>query len=127
MSQICYHPVKIFVFSFLTLIKKLKIWTESIQEIGAVNFITGAGGFLQIFLFGYAGLRLNVENLKFNGYYPLPPDSSYLYLHHIKYLGYTFNFNFTLVNIKLEVVKASVEYNLVLVTENALIDLRGNF
>lgn len=83
---------------------------------------------MQIFLFGYAGLRLNVENLKFNGYFPLPPDSSYLYLHHIKYLGYTLNFNFTQFDIKLKVVKSSAEYHLEIVTNNGTVDLeRGNF
>jgi hypothetical protein len=68
-------------------------------------------------------LRLNVENLKFNGNFPLPPDSTYLYLHHIKYLGYTLNFNFTEVGIKLKVAKSGDENRLEIITKNDIIDL----
>ncbi len=91
--------------------------------MGAVNFITGAGGFLQIFLFGYAGLRLNVENLTFSGYFPLPPDSTYLYLHNIKYLGYTLNFNFTENSINLKIVKLSQEHILEIILKDKIVDL----
>lgn len=35
------------------------VWTEGADGGGAVNFITGAGGFLQSVLFGYGGLRLH--------------------------------------------------------------------
>ncbi len=39
-----------------------------------INFITGAGAFLQQFLFGYSGLRLSEEGLS-QRYRPLLPDS----------------------------------------------------
>lgn len=43
------------------------VWTEGVDGGGAVNFITGAGGFLQSVLFGYGGLRLRGNNqLQFN-------------------------------------------------------------
>lgn len=43
------------------------VWTEGADGGGAVNFITGAGGFLQSVLFGYGGLRLHGNNqLQFN-------------------------------------------------------------
>ncbi len=38
----------------------------------AINFITGIGGFLQALIFGYSGLRLNVEALTIDGDIPLP-------------------------------------------------------
>lgn len=43
------------------------VWTEyprSFGNLGAVNFITGAGGFLQSLVFGAAGLRLERERLR---------------------------------------------------------------
>ena len=95
--------------------------------MGAVNFITGAGGFLQTFIFGYAGFRLHVENLKFNGYFPLPPDSTYLYLHNVKYLGYGLNFNFTATGIQLKIVKLSSDYSLEIIMKDKTVDLnKGN-
>lgn len=33
---------------------------------GAVNFITGMGGFLQTILFGYGGFRIYPDYLQFN-------------------------------------------------------------
>jgi trehalose/maltose hydrolase-like predicted phosphorylase len=37
---------------------------------GAVNFITGAGGFLQAVLFGFSGMRLKDEGLMLNAVLP---------------------------------------------------------
>ncbi|XP_067687127.1 protein-glucosylgalactosylhydroxylysine glucosidase-like [Haliotis asinina] len=42
------------------------VWTEARAEIGAVNFITGMGGFLQALIFGYGGTRLHPEKLDFD-------------------------------------------------------------
>lgn len=42
-----------------------KIWTEAREpEIGAVNFITGMGGFLQAIIFGYAGINIHLDRLE---------------------------------------------------------------
>ena len=38
------------------------VWTET-PGGGTVNFITGAGGFMQSVVFGYGGLRLREERL----------------------------------------------------------------
>eukprot|EP00935_MAST-01C_sp_MAST-1C-sp1_P000962 g962.t1 len=46
------------------------VWTETPRG-GTVNFITGAGGFLQSVLFGYAGLRLRPGRLDLRP--PSPP------------------------------------------------------
>ena len=39
------------------------VWTETATGGGSVNFITGAGGFLQQFVFGYPGMRVNNDAL----------------------------------------------------------------
>lgn len=35
----------------------LQVWTENADGSGAVNFLTGMGGFLQTALFGCTGFR----------------------------------------------------------------------
>lgn len=35
----------------------LQVWTENADGSGAVNFLTGMGGFLQAVLFGCTGFR----------------------------------------------------------------------
>lgn len=35
-------------------------------EIGAINFLTGAGGFLQAILNGYAGIKVHIDRLEIN-------------------------------------------------------------
>lgn len=35
-------------------------------ELGATNFLTGAGGFLQSILNGYAGIRMFIGRLEIN-------------------------------------------------------------
>ncbi len=35
----------------------MQIWTEVASGIGAVNFLTGAGGFLQSLIYGFGGIR----------------------------------------------------------------------
>ncbi|XP_050079092.1 protein-glucosylgalactosylhydroxylysine glucosidase-like [Anopheles maculipalpis] len=49
------------------------VWHELQQPGpgGAQNFITGAGGFLQAVLFGYAGFRVYLDRLEVRGIYPL--------------------------------------------------------
>ena len=44
--------------------------------MGAVNFLTGMGGFLQAVLHGYGGLRLHAEHVDFNP--RLPPGTTAL-------------------------------------------------
>ena len=49
---------KSFNASYVNAKEPFMVWTEGADGGGAVNFITGAGGFLQSVLFGYGGLRL---------------------------------------------------------------------
>lgn len=41
------------------------VWSEVVEgETGAINFITGAGGFLQTIFNGFLGLRLHINHLE---------------------------------------------------------------
>ena len=64
----------------------MQIWTEVRTGVGAVNFLTGMGGFLQTLFFGYAGMRLHVEELEFKAS-QLPPGVTRLALRNVNYLG----------------------------------------
>ena len=63
----------------------LQVWTEHINRKGAVNFITGAGGFLQAVVYGYGGFRLRENRLDFHP--TLPRGCSKLTIHGVHYMG----------------------------------------
>lgn len=62
-----------------------QVWSESSDGSGAVNFLTGMGGFLQAVVFGYTGFRVQKECLAFSPL--LPTDISELCIRGINYLG----------------------------------------
>lgn len=67
------------------------VWTEGADGGGAVNFITGAGGFLQSLLSGYGGLRLHGNHqLHFNPM--LPPGATQMKFIGVDYHGNSINF-----------------------------------
>lgn len=55
------------------------VWNEYVDGFdgGAGNFITGAGGFLQLIMYGYAGIRINVDSLSIQRPH-LPPNTTAL-------------------------------------------------
>ncbi|XP_061577620.1 protein-glucosylgalactosylhydroxylysine glucosidase [Cololabis saira] len=62
-----------------------QVWSESSDGSGAVNFLTGMGGFLQAVLFGYTGFRVQKECLAFS---PIIPDNiTELCIRGMNYLG----------------------------------------
>lgn len=62
-----------------------QVWSESSDGSGAVNFLTGMGGFLQAVLFGFTGFRVHKEFLAFC---PLLPNGiSELCVRGVNYLG----------------------------------------
>ncbi|CAF4575481.1 unnamed protein product [Rotaria socialis] len=63
------------------------VWTEAKSGVGAVNFITGAGGFLQAVLYGYGGIRLKLDQLEFKPRGHLPNQATKLVIRGIKYQG----------------------------------------
>ena len=65
------------------------MWTERRDVWGAVNFITGAGGFLQAVIYGYGGFRLKDSELSFNP--TLPPNVNKMTIR-VNYLGSLIDF-----------------------------------
>ncbi|XP_068170245.1 protein-glucosylgalactosylhydroxylysine glucosidase isoform X2 [Antennarius striatus] len=62
-----------------------QVWSEYSDGSGAVNFLTGMGGFLQAVLFGFTGFRAQEEHLAFS---PLLPNGiSELCIRGVSYLG----------------------------------------
>ena len=57
-----------FTFGFndftIYLSQNCQVWTEVQSGVGAVNFITGAGGFLQALISGFAGVRIYPDYLE---------------------------------------------------------------
>lgn len=89
------------------------VWSENGDGTdGAGNFITGAGGFLQSIIFGYAGIRLHNGQIVITKPLLLP-STSRLYIPEINYLGTKFyldvkNNNITL-GLKQELNTATVQ------------------
>nr|XP_033784772.1 protein-glucosylgalactosylhydroxylysine glucosidase isoform X2 [Geotrypetes seraphini] len=80
-----------------------QIWTENSDGSGAVNFLTGMGGFLQAVLFGYTGFRITRNSLNFD---PICPDDiTCLKITGVCYLGN--RFSFTLENEKVTIMVTS--------------------
>uniref|UniRef100_A0A6Q2Y5Y2 Protein-glucosylgalactosylhydroxylysine glucosidase n=1 Tax=Esox lucius TaxID=8010 RepID=A0A6Q2Y5Y2_ESOLU len=70
--------------SFKNIQGPFQVWSESSDGSGAVNFLTGMGGFLQAVLFGYTGFR-SKDCLAFAPLFP--DDISQLCIRGISYLG----------------------------------------
>ncbi|XP_078315125.1 protein-glucosylgalactosylhydroxylysine glucosidase-like isoform X2 [Crassostrea virginica] len=73
--------------------KPFNVWTENADGTGAVNFITGMGGFLQSVLFGYGGFRLHPDRIEFQG--RLPPSTTSFNVTGLDYLGGSIDFCFS--------------------------------
>jgi len=83
-----------------------QIWSENPDGGGCPNFVTGAGGYLQVFWAGYGGIRLTDEALSFHD--PrVPPDSRELRLRALAYRGSLVNVRITMGNISLQLHEAS--------------------
>lgn len=57
--------------SFANVTEPFKVWTENADGSGAVNFLTGMGGFLQAVLFGVTGFRITRAGLAFDPMCPV--------------------------------------------------------
>mmetsp|Transcript_100887 Transcript_100887/g.261091 ORF Transcript_100887/g.261091 Transcript_100887/m.261091 type:complete len:792 (+) Transcript_100887:36-2411(+) len=94
-------------------------WSEGSGPWGCSNFITGAGGYLQIFWAGYAGVRLTDEALLFR--MPrIPPDTSSLTLRGLTYRGSRLDVRITPATISLKIQSASTHAPALFVTHNTL-------
>jgi len=80
------------------------VWTET-PSGGAMNFLTGAGGFLQVVLFGYPGLRFNDTHATFKP--TLPPDTTNLKLRGLAYRGHRLDVDITASTVEVSVQKTA--------------------
>ena len=69
------------------------MWTENVNGTGAVNFLTGMGGFLQSVMFGYFGVRTRLDRMEFNPL--LPPNTSTMEMIGVNYYGNEFDIEVT--------------------------------
>ncbi|KAK3093895.1 hypothetical protein FSP39_021562 [Pinctada imbricata] len=81
-----------FLRQLLNVVPPFNIWTENIKQEGAVNFITGMGGYLQSLIFGYGGFRMYPNYLEFSG--TPPPGVTSFNITGIDYLGGSLDFTF---------------------------------
>ena len=83
---------KLFGKSYLPYVQEpFKIWTEDQGGHGAVNFQTGMGGFLQVFLYGYGSLRIRHDRLDFIS--PrLPFNVTELHFKSVRYIDAIFDY-----------------------------------
>ncbi|XP_012668808.1 protein-glucosylgalactosylhydroxylysine glucosidase isoform X2 [Otolemur garnettii] len=79
--------------SFTNMTEPFKVWTENADGSGAVNFLTGMGGFLQAVLFGCTGFRLTRAGVTFD---PMClAGVSRVCISGISYQGNKLNFSFS--------------------------------
>ncbi|XP_036783060.2 protein-glucosylgalactosylhydroxylysine glucosidase isoform X4 [Manis pentadactyla] len=87
--------------SFANITEPFKVWTENADGSGAVNFLTGMGGFLQAALFGFTGFRITHSGLTFD---PMcPAGVSGVCVSGIFYQGNKFDFCFSRGSVAVEV------------------------
>ncbi|XP_048339346.1 protein-glucosylgalactosylhydroxylysine glucosidase isoform X2 [Sphaerodactylus townsendi] len=92
---------------FSNITEPFKIWVENSDGSGAVNFLTGMGGFLQAILFGYTGFRITKNCLNFD---PVcPDDTTKLKITGVCYLGSKLSFTITKEDVTIEVTWSSSE------------------
>ncbi|KAM9557396.1 protein-glucosylgalactosylhydroxylysine glucosidase isoform 3-T3 [Guaruba guarouba] len=89
---------------FSNITEPFKIWVENSDGSGAVNFLTGMGGFLQAILFGYTGFRITRSSLRFDP--ALPDDIHELNVTGVSYLGNKLRFSITREEIGIEVTES---------------------
>ncbi|NXL84072.1 PGGHG glucosidase, partial [Alectura lathami] len=86
---------------FSNITEPFKIWVENSDGSGAVNFLTGMGGFLQAVLFGYTGFRITRTCFRFDP--ACPSDVNKLTVTGVSYLGSKLRFTITSEEMRVEV------------------------
>ena len=98
------------------------VWQET-PTGGTVNFITGAGGFLQSVIFGYGGVRLVSGQLLWNAQ-PLPQNATSVKLMSLHYLGASLNLAMYADSMEIELVAAgTVDLQLVAGTQVTVLEV----
>ncbi|KAJ8308422.1 hypothetical protein KUTeg_013296 [Tegillarca granosa] len=83
---------ELFKRQMLNVNKPFNVWSEVPLGLGALNFITGSGGYLQSLIFGYGGFRIREDKLEFNG--NLPPNVTCFNITGVDYLQGSLSFSF---------------------------------
>ena len=96
--------------SYQNVREPFKVWTEYPSGDGAVNFITGMGGFLQAVLFGYGGLRLHPDEIRLNP--TLPKNVTALRVRGLHYRGNVIDLTVGSSESKISVRSADIEASL---------------
>ncbi|XP_044538028.1 protein-glucosylgalactosylhydroxylysine glucosidase [Gracilinanus agilis] len=91
---------------FSNISEPFKVWTENADGSGAVNFLTGMGGFLQAVLFGFTGLRITGAGLLFDPACSAPVLA--VRLPGVSYLGHKLRLDFSEEAVTIEVTAAGV-------------------
>ncbi|XP_036619598.1 protein-glucosylgalactosylhydroxylysine glucosidase isoform X2 [Trichosurus vulpecula] len=78
---------------FSNISEPFKVWTENADGSGAVNFLTGMGGFLQAALFGFPGFRITRAGLTFDP--TCSAEVLSMSITGISYLGNKLHFSFS--------------------------------
>ncbi|XP_074005577.1 protein-glucosylgalactosylhydroxylysine glucosidase [Numenius arquata] len=89
---------------FSNITEPFKIWVENSDGSGAVNFLTGMGGFLQAVLFGYTGFRITKTNLRFDPAFP--EDIDRMKVTGVSYLGSKLKFTITKREMRIKVTES---------------------
>ncbi|XP_053781391.1 protein-glucosylgalactosylhydroxylysine glucosidase isoform X2 [Desmodus rotundus] len=87
--------------SFANITEPFKVWTENADGSGAVNFLTGMGGFLQAALFGFTGFRITRAGVTFDP--SCPAGVSGVCVSGVSYLGNKLDFSFSEGSVTVEV------------------------
>ena len=99
------------------------MWTENVNGTGAVNFITGMGGFLQGVMFGYFGLRVKLDKMEFSPV--LPQDTSTMSLTGVDYYKAVFDVNVAQDSIAVNFTKVDPAQFLILESKDNVVEI-GN-
>ncbi|PKU34093.1 acid trehalase-like protein 1 [Limosa lapponica baueri] len=89
---------------FSNITEPFKIWVENSDGSGAVNFLTGMGGFLQAVLFGYTGFRITKTSLRFDPAFP--EDIDRMKVTGVSYLGSKLKFTITKKEMRIKVTES---------------------
>jgi len=111
-----------FMKSYENIKEPFHVWTE-FPSGGAVNFITGAGGFLQSIWGGFLGLRIEDEKLSFNPV--LPSFMTSVKINKIQYLGNSIDVYYNSTNVEVYVLKEEMRSYLLLTNSEETIPI-GN-
>jgi len=92
------------------------VWKEAATSGKHLNFLTGAGGFLQNIIQGYAGLRARSNILQLNP--SLPPHAQRLSLVRLSYAGAQFSVDFNSTTVQVTLEEAPAEGKTILLLQS---------